>query len=369
MLGRSDRGKGSIGAAPWTVLIRSRRLFMGSAMRAAQVNPPSDVTPRAGTVTSRDEPVTRASLRLSVALGIGLTFGLLNFFMRPETGQFLVLDLDISLAGARELLAGRNPYLAVGPHEGMRYVWPYELLYPVTAMWLVAPVAWLPIPVAGAAFVGLSNAALAFALSRRGFGVLAGLAGAGVFYAGWIGQWGPLLTAAVAMGGPALLVLAAKPSIGLALWCYRPTRTGTAAIAAFVLLTVAVSPWWPAEWLRVMRVGAGQVAPVMLPGGFLILLALLRWRRPEARLLAALACVPHTLSVADTVPLLLVARTRLEAVTLAAAQTVAYLAVLTRGSNFPDMASFNRWSGTVILWTVYAAALVMVLRRPNKADA
>src|SRR4029078_6587043 len=41
-------------------------------------------------------------------------------------------------------------------------------------------------------------------------------------------------------------------------------------------------------------------------GGPLILLALIRWRRPEARLIAALACVPQTTLLYEAVPLFLV---------------------------------------------------------------
>jgi hypothetical protein len=39
-----------------------------------------------------------------------------------------------------------------------------------------------------------------------------------------------------------------------------------------------------------------------------LLIALLRWRRPEARVLAALACVPQTMRFIDQLPLLAVAQ-------------------------------------------------------------
>jgi hypothetical protein len=101
-----------------------------------------------------------------------------------------------------------------------------------------------------------------------------------------------------------------------------------------------------------------------LRGGPLVLLALLKWRRPEARLLAAMACVPHTLLPYETLPLFLVPQTWLEACVLLAGTT---LAVILHGVGAP-YASATEWvaaSGVWTIWCVYLPCLVMVLRRPN----
>jgi hypothetical protein len=69
-----------------------------------------------------------------------------------------------------------------------------------------------------------------------------------------------------------------------------------ATVLAFVL-----QPGWLREWRHAIETASPgatgrfpYTAPITQPGGLLTLLALLRWRRPEARLLATLACVPQT---------------------------------------------------------------------------
>ena len=75
-----------------------------------------------------------------------------------------------------------------------------------------------------------------------------------------------------------------------------------------------------------------MTAPVtyVTAGGPLILLALLRWRRPEARLLVALGCIPHTTMLYEALPLFLVARRWQEGVLLAALSGCACIATCRR---------------------------------------
>jgi hypothetical protein len=122
------------------------------------------------------------------------------------------------------------------------------------------------------------------------------------------GQWSPWLTAAV--GLPWLgLVWAAKPSIGLALFAGWPSRR--ALIGGFVLLILSLIlvPNWPADWLNAVRHTPQYKAPVQRLGGALLLLSFLRWRRPEARMLGALALIPHTTVLYEQLPLLLIPKT------------------------------------------------------------
>lgn len=44
-------------------------------------------------------------------------------------------------------------------------------------------------------------------------------------------------------------------------------------------------PHWPVDWLDALRGAPHYAPPVQRPGGFLLLLAFLRWRQPEARML------------------------------------------------------------------------------------
>jgi hypothetical protein len=102
----------------------------------------------------------------------------------------------------------------------------------------------------------------------------------------------------------------------------------------------------------------------MLPGGPLALLALLRWRRTEARLLVALACVPQSLMLYDTVPLFLVPRTFRESALLVALSYIA-LGAVTRGGPYPDIAHYALASGRVTTVLLYLPCVAMVLKRPN----
>ena len=107
-------------------------------------------------------------------------------------------------------------------------------------------------------------------------------------------------------------------------------------------------------------------APIFTPGGVLLLLALVRWRRPEARLVAAMACVPQLMYFADQLPLWLVPRTRREAMLLSALSIVAWAAALLIEVPAGRQPAFD--SGPFVLAGVYLPTLVMVLRRPNEGS-
>ncbi|HET6347114.1 MAG TPA: hypothetical protein VFH51_19425, partial [Myxococcota bacterium] len=101
----------------------------------------------------------------------------------------------------------------------------------------------------------------------------------------------------------------------------------------------------------------------MRPGGFLLLLALLRWRRPEGRLLAALALVPQTTALYETLPLGLIAGNRPQAAAFAAVTVAAHLLYLAGPQGpWPVGAEYQWW---VMLFLIYLPALVIVLRLPN----
>jgi hypothetical protein len=106
--------------------------------------------------------------------------------------------------------------------------------------------------------------------------------------------------------------------------------------------------------------------PLRLPGGFLILIVLLRWRRPVARLVAAMACVPQLMYFAVQLTLWLVPRTRRETMVLSAVSAGAWIASLIINIQGDRQPAFS--SVPYVLVGVYLPAVIMVLRRPNEGS-
>ena len=214
-------------------------------------------------------------------------------------------DFDQFWVAGRALLAGADPY-AVVPTTGTHA----PLFYPLTAALVGVPFAGLSLAAARVAWAALSGAGLAWAALRWGRGLPAALLSASFLNALVQGQWSPLLTAAAVV--PALgWIWAAKPSIGAALFVAFPNRRALVGCLLLTGLALAVYPGWPFRWREALGQTGLYLAPVFRPGGVVLLLALLRWREREGRLLAALACIPHLPVLYDTLPLFLIARTRL----------------------------------------------------------
>src|SRR6476661_7535443 len=94
--------------------------------------------------------------RVAIASAIGLAAGLLSyaFLHRPGLGG----DYFYVWSAARTLFAGKNPYhvIAVGPENPGNDVF----LYPLPALLVIAPVAWLPLAASGGLFLGIASALL-----------------------------------------------------------------------------------------------------------------------------------------------------------------------------------------------------------------
>jgi SAM-dependent methyltransferase len=268
-------------------------------------------------------------------------------------------DLDPPLIGARALLAGRDPYAAVAETQ------PYPLFYPLPALILVAPIALLPTDLARVVWAGIGGFVFALAAMRYRRGLPIAMLSASFLNAIVLNQWSPLLTAAAVF--PLLGAFAvAKPSIGAAVLVAYPSWRAVAGAVGLLLLSLIVMPHWPAEWVAALR-HSNHVAPVLRPGGVILLLALLRWKRPEARLLAALACVPQTIGLYETLPLFLIPRTRREAYLLAG---LSYVAAFGTVLAFPRTAGVSLEQNLAARWPLvfallYLPALVLVLRAPR----
>ncbi|MFL5574577.1 MAG: hypothetical protein ACJ79S_01180 [Gemmatimonadaceae bacterium] len=258
--------------------------------------------------------------RLLTAVAIGAIAGAFCGLALARQGG--APDFLVFWYHARTLLAGGNPYLHPLHVSAGRDA---PFLYPLPAAMLVAPFAWLPMPLAGALFFGLSSALLAYGVTRDGWHRLLLFPSGPFILAATLGQWSPLVTAAAVLpwlGGAAV----AKPNIGLALAAYRPTWRGAVGAFALVVASLALVPRWPLDWLHLVGTQhAIYHAPVATFGGVLLLLSLVRWRLPGARLLAVLACIPHMLFFYDQLPLWLIPRTWRESLLLTVSSLLAWL--------------------------------------------
>ena len=224
------------------------------------------------------------------------------FLARPEGGG----DFFFVWKSVRTLLAGHNPYhiAPLGPENPAGD----PLQYPLPALLIVAPFAWLPLPLAGALFLGTSSALLAFGVLLEGYSRLPIFMGAPFLMAVSLGQWSPLITAA-ALQANLGFAFAAKPNLGVPAWLYRPNRRAIVSALLIVLISFVVLPSWPIDWYHNVSTRPEKFFPLRTVAGPVLLLAAIRWRRPESRLFLAMVCVPQALFFYDQLILGLIPRT------------------------------------------------------------
>ena len=275
---------------------------------------------------------------------------------RPGFG---VPDFHTFWLAARALLDGANPYAvipeAIGPE--------FQFFNPLPAAVLAAPFALLRPDVALALFSGLSAFILAYVVTRRSYDPLVMFLSASFAHGAVMGQWSLILTAA--LFAPALgFVGAAKPNIGIAIVAALASWRAAAAMVLFAAISVVIRPSWPLEWLAAVQASTWHFSPLAVPGGVLTLLALFRWRRPEARLLAALGVLPQSPFVYEAMPLFFVPRSRTQFYVLVIGSDIALgVYAYFRGTPMED---FLRINGLAVVLFMYLPALLMVLRRPNE---
>jgi hypothetical protein len=206
--------------------------------------------------------------------------------------------------------------------------------------------------------MALSVGLLAFGLCRRAWWPLIGLLGGPMLIAVFSVQWTPLLTAAVLL--PWLgATWVAKPTTGAALLAAYPDRRAVVGGVALVALAFAASPRWIEGWRTALQ-GAPQLPGIFRLGGVVLLLALCRWRLPEGRQLAALALVPLSPHLYEAVPLILVARSRMEMLVLTVCGTLGGIAgYLWPPTHVPDHGP-RQWA--IVFLAGYLPALFVVLR-------
>jgi len=305
--------------------------------------------------------------RLLVATAIGIVGGIvaaIRFIRAPLHSS----DFGNAWFGAAALRHGADPYGLLGP--GLQFEWPWRLYYPVTSMVVALPLSFLDELTATFLFVAISSALLAFALTADGWYRLPLFLSWPFVIAAAAGQWSPILTAAVLL--PSLgWILIAKPNLGAAIFASTSSERlqKTAAIGGALILAFSLVwfPGWPREWLTVIEQQRHMSAPIVRPGGVFVLLALLKWRRPEARLIVALACVPQTNSWYEALPLLLVPSNLRESLILSFLSTLGFFLppyVMTARNEL----EFNAQMGSLMVAICYLPATLMVLRRPNEGE-
>jgi hypothetical protein len=295
--------------------------------------------------------------RAKVAAAAGLVAGLFVIALYARQRPDVISDWDPTWVATRALLRGESPYQAIQVPP-----WPNWLLYPLPAMLVTAPFTFVPIFLARGIFVAIGTAVFTYVITRRHRWTLYFLISGAMLWSWMVVQWAPLLIAAALT--PALSwLLAVKPTLGFALWTGWPNRLAVIGGLLFVGLSLLVRADWIPEWLA--SVAKTPHEPHLLrPGGFLLLLGLVRWRLPEGRLLAALSLVPQTTALYETLPLALLCRNRPQAAAFASLTMLAHLVYLLGPQGpWPVGAEYQWW---VLLALVYGPAIVVVLRRPNE---
>ena len=277
--------------------------------------------------------------------------------------------------GTRILLAGGDPYdlatwrsMPVGETDLAAWKSVIEpLYYPLPALLIWIPFSLGSFLVGSAAFVGLGAALFVFAMSRGGLHRIWFCGSVPFILALRFGQWSTWLTAAALL--PMLsFLLPAKPNVGLPLVLAKPTRPMIVGSILILALSFVVMPRWPFGWYGTVTGAFTQTVPHPAPVtafrglGAIALLAILRWRRPEARLLVLMACVPQLPFWADQLPLATIAQTRREVIWSMLGGHLCFIGWFLFA---PKVVYYVPVMQPYALIGTYVPALIMVLRRPN----
>jgi SAM-dependent methyltransferase len=308
--------------------------------------------------------MTHLRRRVLVAAFIGVLAAGLTLVGHYPTG--IRTDFDALWVAGHAWTHGQDPFAAARAYASRPPG--YDLLYPATTILLTAPFTVWPLAICLALWSGLGFGALAFAVTGRTWWGLLALASPFALHAFFSVQWSPVLVASATLPWLAFLWIA-KPSVGAALFAAYPSRRVFIAGIVVVLAAFVMFPSWVAEWRAALGTRHHLIPLFLRPGGWLLLLAWLRWRTPEGRLLGTLAIVPHTVMPYDMLTLAVLLRTRLEWIGATVLAWVSYLAVRTWAWIPP---SVNHDESIVVAWPwwlalCYLPALTLVLTRRGAA--
>jgi len=312
-----------------------------------------------GNAVTRPELRTRLAAALVVALAC---VAILAFDSVAEPDA--VPDFDHVWFAARSILEGRDPYQLIGP--GREYNWPWAFYYPLTAPTSILPLGLLPLAAARILYVAVPAGLLAFLLTRNGFNKLPLFASGAFLISVKTAQWGPLMMCSLLL--PWLgFFCAAKPNLALGILAgtrsFRALARMLAGVIVVVLLSLALQPEWPKRWLEVIASAPQPLSILTLAGGPLLLLALLRWRRWEARMLLLFLLVPQTSGAVGTLPLLLVPRSFRALTVLSILSYVPIFFAPQPGQTIEQWAYREAFA---TLFAVYLPVLWLIVRMPNQ---
>jgi hypothetical protein len=297
--------------------------------------------------------------RAIMASAIGGWGAFIAYFSMASHPQHLAKDFSYPWRAARALLDGQNPYDVIRAVSD--YPFNANLLYPLPAAIVATPFSLLRPEIAGALFIGLSSTLLAWALLRDSPYRLPLFLSAPFVQAAILGQWSPLLAAAALT--PALqMFAAAKPTIGLAAWLYKPSLKGIVGGLVLVAIAFLVQPGWLADWREATAGMTKYRGPATTLLGAFLLLGVVRWRRREGRLFIAMSLMPQLPVFYDALLLWLIPSTLWRSLGLSAASWVGYLLWYPSHAS-PDQ---NQVAFPYLVFTVYAPALLLLLLLPAR---
>ena len=291
--------------------------------------------------------------------------GTLTLYLRMS-GALGATDFNVMWIAGRAMHAGADPYTAVRAH------FPWPMNYPLPAAVLTLPFAVLPRVGAAAVWTAIGFGVLAYCLTSTAWWPLLCLANYPAVEAAQLAQWSPLVTVIGVAPAWAFLCVAKPTTAGevtlafLSRVVHRPPLI-RALIAAgvLVLASFAIRPTWVSEWLATVRASHEFTPLVLRPGGVVLLLALVKWKRPEARLIALMALVPQAGGAYDALPLILAVTSRTEALVFACLSLAGSQFLIPAAGVGATYEAAVRRDIPVLLVSTYLPVLVMVLRRPN----
>jgi hypothetical protein len=309
----------------------------------------------------------RVKQRCATAIAVGLAAGLFTYAHLVLVDRAsLGYDFTWPWRAARVLLGHRDPYTTIVPTG--QFPFDNYFKYPLPAAILAVPLAGMSAAAAAATFGGVSAALLAWGLTTDGWHRLWILASAPFAITLESGQWSTLLMAGTLLA-PISWVAVCKPTVGLAVFAYRPNWWAVLGSTILLIASFLVLPSWVAGWIQSVRADPTHkyVSVVTLTGGPLVLLALLRWRQPEARYLVVLALVPQILTFYTAFLPMLVAQTKRESQAMAALGSLAWLCWTWQVGSGSEERFAPVLAGYWILSLLFVPALILVLRRRNGA--
>ena len=308
--------------------------------------------------------------RIVIAILAGIAGGLYCYFsLKAAGGPRPADDFTWHWLAARALIEGQNPYIVITAGGPYQLDAPY--VYPLTTAIAAIPFALFLAPAAAAAtWIGVGTALMAFAVTKEGYTRLLMFLSMPYIWAANSGQFSPILTAACLL--PWLgFITPVKPQIGIVALAYKPSRIAIYGAIAFIALSLLINPAWPREWLDVLphRVPGVYRSPITVLGGPLLLLAVLRWKRTDARLLLLMSLVPQNMLFYDQLLLWLIPRTKNELMILGILSMVAPLiASFFIPQGVLNIQVVNRAYAPFIVALIYLPCLIMVLRRKNEGE-